>query len=115
MKREQNWLTVLEAVNDACAAADTEGAPTGSVARRLRTHGSLPARTLLRALRRRGYVRTIEGSVDGAPRRWALTAAGRALVATRPIGAPCSVATAEPGFTNWQPVGLPRKPAGEEV
>jgi hypothetical protein len=35
----------------------------------------------LRALRRRGYVRTIERSVDGAPLRWALIADGLALMA----------------------------------
>jgi DNA-binding MarR family transcriptional regulator len=82
MTREQDLLTVLEAVADACAAGHEDGASTGSIARRLRANGSLPARRLLRALRRRGYVRTIERSVDGAPLRWALTAAGRALMAT---------------------------------
>jgi hypothetical protein len=78
--REQHWLTVLEAVAAACAAGHADGASTGDVARRLRANGSQPARTLLRALRRRGYVRTIERSVDGAPLRWTLTAAGWAAV-----------------------------------
>jgi hypothetical protein len=37
------------------------------------------ARTLLRLLRRRGYLDTLGESGDGAPRRWALTPAGRSL------------------------------------
>ena len=80
MTRE-HLLAVLEAVADACAAGDAAGASTGSIARRLRVNGSAPARRLLRALRRRGYVRTIGRSVDGAPLRWALTADGLAVMA----------------------------------
>lgn len=97
MTREQSWLAVLEAVADACAAKHPDGAPTGDIARRLGPNGSPPARTLLRALRRRGYVCTTERSVDGSPLRWELTPAGRALVAAprrRTGKAPVSAETA---------------------
>lgn len=95
MTREQQWLTVLEAVAGACAAEHADGAPTGNIARRLGANDSPPARTLLRTLRRRGYVRTIGEPADGAPLRWTLTAAGRALMLTlhRAAGQASPVAT----------------------
>src|SRR5436190_15548386 len=78
----EHLLAVLDAVSAVCADERSDSAPTGHIARRLRARGSPPARTLLRALRRHGYVRTVEASVDGAPLRWALTPAGRAATAT---------------------------------
>jgi hypothetical protein len=77
----EHWLTVHNAVDAACAAEQADSAPTGHIARRLRASGSPPARTLLRVLRRRGYVHTIQDADDGAPLRWGLTAAGRAATA----------------------------------
>jgi hypothetical protein len=81
----EHWLAVLEAVAAVCADEDSDSAPTGHIARRLPATRSLPTRTLLRALRRHGYVRTTGASVDGAPLRWALTATGR-TVACRKAG-----------------------------
>lgn len=75
-----SWLAVLDAVAEACAAERIDFAPTDVVARRIRfAHGSGRARALLRLLRRRGYVCARPNSKDGAPVRWALTAAGRSL------------------------------------
>jgi|SRR5206468_8897897 hypothetical protein len=74
------WLVVLDALAEACAAERTDSAPTDLVSRRIRSaDGSRTARTLLRLLRRRGYVRARPNSRDGAPARWALTSAGHAL------------------------------------
>ena len=73
-----HWLAALDAVAEACAAQRTASAPTRLVARRL--HGadvSHMARTLLRMLRRHGYVSSIRDEEEGAPLRWTLTVAGR--------------------------------------
>lgn len=73
-----HWLATLDAVAHACAAERAASAPTGLVARRLRAAaGPHTARALLRMLRRHGYLATIQGAEEGAPRRWTLTAAGR--------------------------------------
>jgi hypothetical protein len=75
-----SWLAVLDAVAEACAAERIDYAPTDVVSRRIRSaDGSRKARTLLRLLRRRGYVCARPNSKDGAPVRWALTSAGRSL------------------------------------
>lgn len=72
-----HWLAVLDAVADACAAERTASAPTGLVGRRLHgADGSHTARTLLRMLRRHGYLASIQDEEEGAPVRWTLTAAG---------------------------------------
>lgn len=73
-----HWLAVLDAVSRACAAERAASAPTGLVARRLPgAHGPHMTRTLLRTLRRHGYLASIQNGEDGAPLRWKLTAAGR--------------------------------------
>ncbi len=73
-----HWLAALDAVAEACAAERAASAPTGMVARRIHPpDGSHPARTLLRVLRRHGYLASIQDGKDGAPLRWTLTAAGR--------------------------------------
>lgn len=73
-----HWLAALDAVVDACAAERAAYAPTGLVARRLHgAEGPHTARTLLRILRRHGYLTSIQNGEDGAPLRWTLTAAGR--------------------------------------
>jgi hypothetical protein len=75
-----SWLAVLDAVAEACAVERSDFAPTDMVSRRIRSaDGSRKARTLLRLLRRRGYVCARPNSRDGAPVRWALTTAGRSL------------------------------------
>lgn len=75
-----SWLVVLDAVAEACAAERVDYAPTDLVSRRIRSaDGSRKARTLLRLLRRRGYVCARPNSEDGAPVRWALTSAGQSL------------------------------------
>jgi ribosomal protein S8 len=71
-------MAALDAVADACAAEQAASAPTGTIARRIhRPDGSHPARTLLRVLRRHGYLASIQDGEDGTPLRWTLTAAGR--------------------------------------
>jgi hypothetical protein len=78
-----HWQAVIDAVEDACSSARSGSATTGLVARRLSgLHGS--PRTLLRVLRRRGYVQTLTETADGDPIRWTLTPAGRALTTRRP-------------------------------
>jgi hypothetical protein len=73
-----HWLAVLDAVADACSAEGAAGAPTRMVAFRLHgADGSHTARTLLRMLRRHGYVSSIQNEEQGSPLRWTLTAAGR--------------------------------------
>jgi len=73
-----HWLAALDAVADACAAERAASAPTGLVGRRLHgADGSHTARTLLRMLRRHGYLASIQDEEEGAPLRWTLTAAGR--------------------------------------
>jgi hypothetical protein len=73
-----HWLAALDAVADACAAERVTSAPTGLVARQIHgANGTHPARTLLRVLRRHGYLATIKDREEGAPLRWTLTAAGR--------------------------------------
>lgn len=79
----EQLLNVLDAVADACAAEDASSAATGRVSLRIRGVNRRKARMLLRVLRRRGYVHTTGESVDGAPLRWALTAAGRSVRARR--------------------------------
>ena len=72
-----HWLAALDAVADACAAERAASAPTGLVGRRLHgPDGSHAARTLLRMLRRHGYLAGIQNEEEGAPLRWTLTAAG---------------------------------------
>jgi hypothetical protein len=72
-----HWLAALDAVADACAAEHAASAPTGLVARRLHgANGPHAARTLLRALRRHGYLESIQDGEEGAPLRWTLTTAG---------------------------------------
>jgi hypothetical protein len=78
----EQWLAVLDAVAEACAADRASSASTGGISLRVRGANGRTARTLLRVLRRRGYVCTTGASVDGAPLHWALTAAGRALRTT---------------------------------
>jgi hypothetical protein len=74
------WLAVLDALADACAAERADSATTDLVSRRIRhANGSRTARTMLRLLRRRGYVSTRPNSGDGSPVRWALTASGKSL------------------------------------
>jgi len=76
---------VLDAVEDACSSARSDSATTGLIARHLPDlNGSRTPRTLLRALRRRGYVQTLTETADGAPIRWTLTPAGHALTTRRP-------------------------------
>jgi hypothetical protein len=73
-----HWLAALDAVADACTAERAASAPTGLVGRRLRdADGSHTTRTLLRMLRRHGYLASIQDEKEGAPLRWTLTAAGR--------------------------------------
>jgi hypothetical protein len=73
-----HWLAVLDAVAEACAAERAASATTRLVARRIHTaDGSHPARTVLRVLRRHGYLASIQDGDEGAPLRWTLTAAGR--------------------------------------
>jgi hypothetical protein len=72
-----HWLAALDAVADACAAEHTTSAPTGLVARRLHGgNGPHAARTLLRALRRHGYLESTDDREQGAALRWTLTTAG---------------------------------------
>ena len=74
------WLVVLDALAEACAAERADSAPTDLVSRRIRSaDGSGTARTLLRLLRRRGYVCARPTSGDGSPVHWALTSAGDSL------------------------------------
>ena len=73
----EQWLAVLNAVSEACAADSAGSASTRRVSARIRGGNTRSARALLRVLRRRGYVRTAVGAEDGAPVLWALTAAGR--------------------------------------
>lgn len=75
----EQWLAVLDAVAEVCAAERANSASTRRVSLRIQGVNRGQARTLLRVLRRRGYVDTIGKSVDGAPLRWALTAAGRSV------------------------------------
>src|SRR5258708_1583318 len=75
----EQWLAVLDAVAEACAAERANSASTKRVSLRIQGVNRGKARTLLRVLRRRGYVHTMPESVDGAPLRWALTPAGRSV------------------------------------
>lgn len=79
----EQWLNVLDAVADACAAEHANSAATSRVSLRIQGVNRRNARMLLRVLRRRGYLDTTGESVDGAPLRWALTAAGRSVRARR--------------------------------
>jgi hypothetical protein len=73
-----HWLEALDAVAEACAAQRAASAPTGLVAHRIHgADGNHSARTLLRVLRRHGYIASVRHEEDGAPLRWTLTAAGR--------------------------------------
>ena len=72
-----HWLAALEAVAQACAAGRAASATTPLVARRIHTaDGSHPARTLLRVLRRHGYLASVQNGEEGAPLQWTLTATG---------------------------------------
>jgi hypothetical protein len=73
-----HWLAALNAVAEACAAERAASATTRLVARRIHTaDGAHSARTLLRVLRRHGYLASTQDGEEGAPLRWALTPAGR--------------------------------------
>jgi hypothetical protein len=75
-----SWLVVLDAVAEACALERIDYAPTDLVSSQIRSaNGARKARTLLRLLRRRGYVCARPNSREGAPVRWALTSAGHSL------------------------------------
>ncbi len=83
-----HWVAALDAVAEACSTERDASAPTGLVARRL--HGadrSHTARTLLRMLRRHGYLASVQNE-EGAPVRWTLTAAGRHARSTAVIRQP---------------------------
>ncbi len=83
-----HWLAALDAVAEACSAERAASAPTRLVARRLHgAEGSNTARTLLRTLRRHGYLASIQDQ-EGAPVRWTLTAAGRHARSTALIRQP---------------------------
>lgn len=83
----EQWLAVLDAVAEACAAERANSASTRRVSLRIQGVNRSKARALLRVLRRRGYVDTMGESVDGAPLRWALTPAGRSVrTRRRPMG-----------------------------
>jgi hypothetical protein len=73
------WLTVLDAVADACADDRSSSVPTGRVSLQIGRGHDGTARAVLRVLRRRGYVYTTGESVDGAPLQWGLTPSGRAI------------------------------------
>ncbi len=84
-----HWLAALDAVAEACSAERAASAPTGLVARRLHgADGSNAARTILRTLRRHGYLASIQTDQAGAPLRWTLTAAGRDARSTALIRQP---------------------------
>jgi hypothetical protein len=84
-----HWLAALDAVADACAADPSASAPTGLVGRRLHgADGSHTARTLLRILRRHGYLASIPNEEEGAPLRWTLTASGHDARSTALIRQP---------------------------
>jgi hypothetical protein len=73
-----HWLEALDAVAQACAAERAASAPTPLVAHRIHgADGNHSARTLLRVLRRHGYLASVQHGEEGAPLRWTLTAAGR--------------------------------------
>lgn len=74
----EHWLAVLDAVADACTVERANSAPTGRVHARARDLNGKKVRTLLRLLRRRGYVCTTGDSVAGAQLRSSLTSAGPA-------------------------------------
>ncbi len=76
-------LAVLDALEAACTADHCSSVPTARVSLQIGGGHGGTARALLRVLRRRGYVCTTGESVDGAPLRWALTPAGRALRTAR--------------------------------
>lgn len=85
----QQWLAVLDAVAEACAAEHASAASTGHVSARITGVNRHTARTLLRLLRRRGYLDTTGLPGDGVPLQWALTPAGRSLqTGPRHIAAP---------------------------
>jgi hypothetical protein len=76
------WLAVLRTVSDACQAERADSVPTPLVARQLCDQppgGPSSVRTLLRTLRRHGYVRSPNRAGD-EPARWAPTAKGRAYL-----------------------------------
>lgn len=106
------WLVVLDAVADLCIAQRSDGVPTDLVSRRLRaTNRSATARTVLRALRRQGYLYSPAESVEGAPRRWALTPAGRSV--TRALGS--AVGASENTTTTRSIASNRRVPTGADV
>jgi hypothetical protein len=72
-----HWLAALDAVAEACAAERSASAPTGRVAHRIHgADGNHSTRTLLRVLRRHGYLDSVQHEEQGAPLHWTLTAAG---------------------------------------
>jgi hypothetical protein len=75
----EEWLAVLDAVAEACAAEHARSASTGRVSVRISGVNRHTARMLLRLLRRRGYLDTAGVPGDGAPLHWTLTPAGRSL------------------------------------
>lgn len=75
----ERWLIVLRAVTEACDAEQSDSVPTPAITRELRGQlgGTTAAiRTLLRALRRHGYLNS-QAPDDNGPVRWAPTAKGR--------------------------------------
>ena len=73
------WLAVLDALARACSAERSASAPTGRISLQAGRNNGHTTRTVLRVLRRRGYVYTTGESVDGAPLKWGLTSAGQAV------------------------------------
>jgi hypothetical protein len=55
-----HWLATLHAVADACAAERAASGPTGLVGRRLHGADGSHTGTLLRMLRRHGYLASIQ-------------------------------------------------------
>ena len=77
-----HWLVVLRTVASACAGDRSESVPTPRVARDLRDQApeaAASARTLLRALRRHGYLDSPR-ETGGGPARWAPTRKGLAYL-----------------------------------
>lgn len=78
----ERWVAVLRTVVDACHAEAVDAVTTAAIANRLRDcppGGRSSVRTLLRVLRRHGYVRTFSRDND-EPVRWAPTDKGRACL-----------------------------------
>ena len=82
----ERWLIVLRALTEACDAEPSDSVPTPAITRELRGQlgGTTAAvRTLLRALRRHGYLNS-QAPDDKGPVRWAPTAKGRSYLYRMP-------------------------------